>query len=397
MTERKKSTENFISPEEEIKNKFIGGLIGAISLDTCIFARCGYQLNDGLLGELKQFKNSDLKLVLTEIVLREVNRHITAKSSEEISRLNGALNGVRKFWKSSAEAAKNAELLLTNGVTPESLAKSQIEGLLKNSGAITLHANKYANLKSVLSLYFDNRLPFEEGKKDKKSEFPDAISLLSLDKWASDNKTLVLLVTTDIGCLKYCQDSESLIGIDDLTKALRLIQERDAHKRELAESIDEKLSICLPANFLNIIQLEIEGDIWKIDWIPDASSAFYFDAELDDILVRNVQLIDVGGSVGLESVNFSNGCLVGKLKINVEIEASCNFNFEVKDGIDKDMISIGGAYLTRTQSIELEVLISFSNPSIDNIDVIDVQLISGRKYIDFGDVEPDYENDEPED
>jgi hypothetical protein len=45
-------------------------------------------------------------------------------------------------------------------------------------------------------------------KERKKSEFPDALALLSLERWATQNKSLVLLVSADGDWKKLVEQSE---------------------------------------------------------------------------------------------------------------------------------------------------------------------------------------------
>jgi hypothetical protein len=48
----------------------------AITIDTSIFESNGLKLEFGLLKKLSQFKESPAKLVISEIILRELTGHI---------------------------------------------------------------------------------------------------------------------------------------------------------------------------------------------------------------------------------------------------------------------------------------------------------------------------------
>ncbi len=54
---------------ELIKAKLLDGSIGAISLDTCIFSRAGYRLDQGNLWRLEQFKGNAFRLIFSEVTL----------------------------------------------------------------------------------------------------------------------------------------------------------------------------------------------------------------------------------------------------------------------------------------------------------------------------------------
>lgn len=56
---------------------------GAITIDTSIFESNGLKLESGLLKMLSQFKESPAKLILSDIILRELTNHIT-KNTETL-------------------------------------------------------------------------------------------------------------------------------------------------------------------------------------------------------------------------------------------------------------------------------------------------------------------------
>jgi len=55
---------------------------GAITLDTSVFDEKGLRLESGLLKALEQFKGRQARLVLSEIVAKEVHAHLRDKAKE---------------------------------------------------------------------------------------------------------------------------------------------------------------------------------------------------------------------------------------------------------------------------------------------------------------------------
>lgn len=53
---------------------------GAITLDTSIFDQHGLKLDRGLLKALEQFNGKPIGLVLSEIVFRELHKHLKQES-----------------------------------------------------------------------------------------------------------------------------------------------------------------------------------------------------------------------------------------------------------------------------------------------------------------------------
>lgn len=114
---------------------------------------------------------------------------------------------------------------LLNGRTSKSISTQRIKEFAARTGFVYIKANTTLDIDALLKVYFNTKAPFENAA-DKKSEFPDAIALLSLQGWAQQNKKSVLFVTKDKGCQKFCSETDCLLAIDDLDDALALIQKR---------------------------------------------------------------------------------------------------------------------------------------------------------------------------
>ena len=379
---------------QKIKSNVLDGSITAISLDTCIFSRAGYRLDQGILRRLEQFKENAFRLIFSEVTLKEVMRHIASHSEEEKTKFLTGLRGIAKFW--SVDTAKQVAVAndLLQGLEPKELAKKRVKDFVTRCGAHIVEAKKALDVSDLLNHYFETLPPFETSG-DKKAEFPDAITLLSLESWAKKANTSVLFVTNDKGCARYCEHSSRLFAIDDLGSALTLIQERDSHRAQMCAAIDQQIALGKYPNLLNMIESAVAENIWSIDWIPEADAAFYYDPEMQDVEVIGVSYLSNNGSAGLQAVDYCDGALVARATISIEIEASCNFTFSVKDGIDKDMVCVGGAEVSAKDTFNVDVLITFLEPGGDEPEIEGVELVPARRSIDFGSVWPDYGDEDP--
>jgi len=379
---------------QQIKSKLLDGSIGAISLDTCIFSRARYQLDKGNLRRLEQFKGNAFRLIFSEVTLKEVMRHISAHSEEEKTKFLTGLRGIAKFW--SIDDAKQSAVTvdLLQDIEPKELAKKRVKEFATRCGAHVVEAKQALDVSELLKCYFETLPPFEVSG-DKKAEFPDAITLLSLESWAKKENTSVLFVTADKGCARYCEKSPHLYAIDDLGSALTLIQERDSHRAQMCAAIDQQIAQGKYPNLLNMIASSVAEDIWSIDWIPEADAAFYYDPEMQEVEVVGASFRSNNGSAGLQAVDYCDGALVARATVSIEIEATCNFTFSVKDGIDKDMVCVGGAEVSTKNPVDVDVLITFSDPDGDEPEIDTVELVPACRYIDFGSVWPDYGDEDP--
>ena len=81
------------------------------------------------------------------------------------------------------------------------------------------------------------------------------------------------------------------------------------------------------------------------------------------------------------------------LLVSVSIEA--NFTFYVRDS-EGDKLPMGSGTQNLHKELELEVLVTFSGEiggEVSDLEIGDVELISKRVHVDFGEVGPDYSDE----
>lgn len=161
------------------KAKVLGGEISALSIDACIFSEKGNRLNDAVFRHLEQFKGNAFRLVFSEVTIKEVLSHIAKDAEEAKQKMVSALRLVSFYWPLGANHKTIAEKMM-GGELPKSVASKQVKDFVTRCGAEIVEAQKSVDLSVVLSRYFNIQAPFETAR-EKKSEFPDAIALLSLE------------------------------------------------------------------------------------------------------------------------------------------------------------------------------------------------------------------------
>lgn len=375
---------------EDIKRALVAGEIRALSLDTCIFTYAGYQLEAGNLKRLNQFKNNELKLVFSEVILGEVLNHLVVHADEAKTKTITALRNCGKFWGVSKEVQDRATTDLVGTGDSVGHAKERLNVFLEDSGAYRLDTGKLMDMERLLSMYFDSVAPFEN-TKEKKSEFPDAIALITLEAWAKKSGTALLFVTNDKGCQRFCSKSDFLYSISDLGKALTLVQERNVHVANLCEMLDEKIAAGKVPDFIGYIRAAVENNIWKVDWIVEADSVFYFESDLNDVGLVDLMLTGANGDAELSPVDFGGGVLVARATVIATIEATCDFSFSVHDSIDHEMVTVGSTEARVKEDIEIDLLLTFAVADGAEPTLNEVELVPGRRRVQFGSVEPDYD------
>lgn len=380
---------------EAARAKVLNGTIGAISLDTCVFTEEGYRLEGGIFKPLEQFKGNTFSLVFSEVTISEVHRHMSKQAEDDRVALTSKLRSFGKSWLIPQEEQARTLDALIGGSTGRAVVAQRIKDFGTRCGLVIAKAKSTLDVDALLKGYFSTKAPFE-GAADKKSEFPDAIALLSLEGWARQKKVSVLFVTKDKGCQNFCSESDCLVAIDELDDALALIQERKEYlTQELCKKIEQKFSLDGSEEILDELKDAIANQIWDIDWIPEVESADYFESEMEDVEVLSATLNWSGVGPKLRAVEFTGHELVVQASIDIEVDATCHFSFQTKDGIDHDMVNIGDATVSKKSRASVEVLMTFDIENAENLALTAIELMSSRCRIDFGFVEPDYSNEYP--
>jgi hypothetical protein len=369
------------------RSKVLAGDVSALSIDTCIIDEKGKRLTDGVFKHLEQFKGNAFRLVFSEVTIKEVLSHISKDAEEAKQKMVSALRRVGFFWPLETDHKALAEKMLGDEL-PKAVALKQVNDFVTRCGAEIIDAKKSVDLSVVLSRYFNVQAPFETAG-EKKSEFPDAISLLSLEAWATKHNTTILFVTKDKGCKRFCDESARLVAIDDLTDALELVQERNQQCINLCQSLEASIAA---GNYPGLID-EIEDAIaydFDIDWVPEADAAYYYDAEIQDVELISARFSGPAGEPEFRAVDYRADMLVVQVEMEITVEATCNFSFSVRDGIDRDMLCIGGNKVRTKAETVVDVLLTFCQLADQTPQVDRIELISGYRTIDFGTVEPDF-------
>ncbi len=379
-----------------VRNKLLKGTIGAITIDTNIFTETGYSLEHGHFKQLEQFKGNKFNLIFSDVILMEVLGHLSENSVSAKQSLSSALRLASKSW--GFDRARNQIILdeLMSNRSPESIASDRLKDFQKRTDYQPIESKPRVDTTELLRRYFQKLPPFEKSK-DKKAEFPDAIALLSLNEWALEKGKEVLVVTKDNGWHQFCDEDNKLFSINDLGIALTLIQERDQQSATQCSQISSLISAGQYPLLLDAIETAIADDIWSINWEVDADSSYYFDFELQNVEVISADFEKDGTTIELWAVDYREGQLVAQAGIHLEIALECQFDFEIKDGVDRDMVPAGSATVAQKQVVEVEVLLTFSDLESELPRFVEAEVVPSRRYIYLGLVEPDYGDQNPED
>ncbi|EKO3894522.1 PIN domain-containing protein [Vibrio breoganii] len=368
---------------------------GAITIDNATYKGEGYKFYEGLLAQMRQFKESPVRVLQTDVVHNEAINHIGQEISKTRSSIEQALRSANKQLKIKSEDIENARALLSVDGSEAEIAEARLEKYYYFIGAEKIDSGRYADLSRLMDMYFSTEAPFETGK-DKKHEFPDAIALLALEGWAEENEINIIAVSQDKGWKNYSEGSDRITLVSSLAEALEKFQPHNkvvsiiSHIREdsLLDSENHVLEELEQAiiNSVDGCDIGIEASSYMhFDW--EDVSASYISHELDK---------DQDGLVKIRVVSINDEEIVLKVGATVEVEVEASFYFSVRDSIDKDYVGMGGNVCTTTESYHTDILLSLTgdfSQDFDEIYVAEIEVLETIGHADFGEVEPDWRSE----
>jgi predicted nucleic acid-binding protein len=361
----------------------------ALCIDTNIFHETAYTFNKGLLAQVHQFAESPVQVVISEIVDREIRRHLIERIRDARDSLEKALKKVQQELQVSEVSANRARKAIFTGAPDEEIAQRRLDEFYERCDAIVLPADCVSS-RDVLDRYFKHEPPFE-AIGDKKLEFPDAYALMSVEKWAQEKGSRVLVVSRDQGWKTFCEESEHLVHRAELGSALKLLQRHDAAPRLLGELNARLLAGADEYGVQEAITEGIRHGVEAMEVDVEADSHYYWG--VSDVYAEYKshefhRLTDKHMDIDL--VRVTEHDLTVRFSATIICDVHASFGLSMTDPIDKDQVSLGSQRQKVENHYDSDVLVTFDGDfaqGLTGVSVKDVEVVHDILAVDFGEIE----------
>jgi hypothetical protein len=250
-----------------------------IFIDTSIFEQAGFNFES---AKLKPFRDSldDLKLTFVDPdpTLRERKRHLhdrvdeAVRSLEKIERSLPIITRLEKWPKASSfrewEVRRLVDKSLEQFLKPMKHVKLGYDGI---------------DMNKVMTWYDQGRAPFGKGKKRK--EFPDALAIAILDRYAKSNKCEIAVISADEDFERACSERTNLLYFSSLAAYLQVHQ---------GESERVKLVQKWFADNPDAFDKWIDDEFTKIDIeIEESWDSEILDLQVDEVTINDFYVVAV--------------------------------------------------------------------------------------------------------
>lgn len=362
----------------------------AILIDTSIYERNGLKLDKGLLKALYQFKRSPIDLLLPDVIYNELKDHLKKKLNE-INVLGKVVHDFREYNLVEPDVLTVLDIL-KNNINIDSIVENKLNEFIENTGALEIVCGEFADITKILEDYFSATPPFGKEVK-KKNEFPDAITLNAIEEWAKQNNKKVLAIACDNDWKSYCEKSENIEYNDDLATVLAYLNTVNApyvvlnQIENLIQHEDQKFY----TSIANLLKIELNG------FTPDqtAESYLYWEPEGACVWFERFEFIEDESRI----IEADSHQIVVEVNLRIFIGAEGEFSLSAYDSIDGDYVGITGVVQSIETEFESTVLLSFegevtTEQTLDNLELVEVEILNKPLVIDFGTLEPSFEDDD---
>lgn len=375
-------------PEE---SDILDGTVSFFSIDTDLIQAAGYRFGEGILGLLPKVSPVTMRLLITEIVEREVVTHLLRPILNAQGEFQKAVNTLKK-----SEVVKVDELTEVFGklnlvTSAEANFRKRIETYVAQirGEILPIKGDDLASL--MFDLYFDVQPPFEENK-EKKAEFPDAASLLLLEQYASDECTIGIVASKDKGAKKFAERSDYLYHVESLDELSNLFKttgaRADAITRHLRESLDDSESLLYKT--LNDALVDHVGDAeWDIE---DAVSGIASRVETEFVSAYLADVVLDAGSAKVWNDTKNRATWVVEVVARLTVSINVDLRFYVWDSIDREELELTSDSVDIEKELEVSAFITCSG-ALDDADPttwhFEVDIAQGQYFVKLGEVSPD--------
>ena len=290
-----------------------------VTLDTNIFVANKFDFSkDSTLGLLvKYVKANKIKIVLSNIVIKEVEKHIVAESDKICGTLRKLRADVIKT--ASEEYLEQLGLNISLQILDKKIYREKSREIWNNfvdSLKPEILDTSKIDLDAIITDYFNVSPPFENSDK-KRKEFPDAF-IANQIKERFDQDQVVAIVSDDNGFKRACGNSKNHIFYKTLAELYDAMNRQEAEYRNIVQNINS-----LVMGYIYDIEslvmdndcVEVHGQTYDTDGIVDG-----FDySEITVVSIRDI-------TCGVRTIDeITEETVLATLLCTAEIDVECSY------------------------------------------------------------------------
>ena len=357
----------------------------AITVDTNIFEKENYNLENGILATFEQFATLEgIDFILSEIVYNEIICHMEKNTLSALSNYIKSLNN--SYFYKLDDSVTLDKIKDIKAVNVQNVVKDRIDEYQRKTNFELIPIDG-VDAKEVVKAYFEKKPPFSEKKKE---EFPDAFALQSLENWAKRNEKKILVVSKDKDWQLFCEKSSYLDCYTDIISSLAELYKN----KTVIKDILWNIIISKNSNITSKLYDKIVEESLNISFNVDIISSFDVEEEFFSYELESYELSKDKNSFHIINNNNNIYTLSIGIKLVFHIEGEYTFYWEDDEG---HRGAITSDYLDEhnvSENSEILLEVKFDSAKPKNMEILSVKFNDTNFYEKFK-LEPelDFEED----
>lgn len=254
----------------------------AIFIDTSIFDEQCYNFSSSSMSAfLDAARKRKLLLLMPDPTEREIRRHIAERSDSALKALEDAKRRAPFLAKWKEWPVKKGDFYIKWELNK--IAHSELKAFLDCFDVRKLDYQGI-NLKEIMNWYDQGRAPFGSGKKRK--EFPDALALACILKFADSEHCQVAIVSKDVDHKNACTHYTQLLFFPSLAALTESLLSEETRLESLKALIKEKDDIIAEA---------IKDGFPELSFYPEEEpGGDVEDVTVDDVEFSELRIVAIG-------------------------------------------------------------------------------------------------------
>ncbi|MCE9658278.1 MAG: PIN domain-containing protein [Burkholderiales bacterium] len=370
------------------------GDVSFFSIDTDLIQAAGYNFDAGALHQLPKQLPASMHLQLTEVVAEEIVRHRMEPVHQAIQQFTGATDKLKRLAEAALGPIEQSFQELDAATAAAERFRGQVHAYAGRCRGGVLPISGPMLASDLFKLYFADAAPF--GKRlDKKSEFPDATSLLLLEQFALENKTKGIVASGDAGWTAYAEASANLYAVRSLDELAALFAATSDHAKALKAKIlgaVNEAGSALRAQLTEALRRHVAEAEWDASELHASSGrieAEVYDAELAEYSFEE-------RDIGVWPAEGDPATWVVELTALVKATVHVSVAFYIWDSVDREELSFGGESFSFPAEVEVEAFLTCSDVQLEaepDAWHIDIDIANGSYSLEDFEVEQDLGDD----
>jgi hypothetical protein len=361
------------------------------SIDTNLIQAAGYNFAQGALHQLPNQLPESIGLQLPEIVLCEIVKHRMESVHKAHQQLKGAADALHRLTSMDLSRVQGSiEDLNAIEAATQRFTQQIHDYAAQCRGAVlpTAGADAVANL---FADYFAQKPPFGLNEK-KKAEFPDAMCLWQLERYAKDKNTIGIIASDDMGWKQYAAESETLYCANSIDELAALFAATNEHANSIKEKIAAAIKDAgspLGTALAHALNQHLANAQWDASEVYTGSS-HRLEAEA---YAAHVAEYSIDGDISVWSVKGEPTTWIVELTVRLKANVEVSVEFFAWDSIDREELSLGAQEFTTEEVVEIDVFLTCADVHLETEPSdwdTDIEIADGSDSLEGFEVELDY-------